>query len=149
MDLTPVATFVLAGVTAVLAAATIFLGWQAKDSVKETKSLIQDQQRARTDDHTAAVEAVYQELVSVAGPVRMVLQHGNLAVRVPFALIAAYHQVLAPLYRGLPPQLGARLTRTYSLLDIQRAAFETMTISVHQLRLVFNEEMVPTANDLR
>src|SRR6266550_1516221 len=79
-----------------------------------------------------AVEAVYQELVAIARPLRLILEHGELGIRVPFATVAAYREVLGPLYRGLPPAVGEQLAKTYSLLDIQRRALDAMNLNVHQ-----------------
>jgi len=137
-------TLVLVGATIAYVYWTKRLADQTATSVKTTKDVLTDQQNARVSDHAAAVEAVFQELVSIAGPLRLVLEHGELAFRVPFALFAAYREVLGPLYRGLPPNLGQQLAKTYSLLDIQRVAFERLTVNVHQLKLVYNEDLVPT-----
>ena len=142
---------ILAGVlvlaTIVYVAYTHRLAGRAKDSADAARDLIQDQRQARADEHAAAVEAVYQELLSVEEPLRMVLE-GSLDVQVPFPLQGAYREVLGPFYRGLPAAVGHRLTRTYSFLDIERRAFEKMTISVGQLKLHFNEELVPTLREL-
>jgi hypothetical protein len=151
-----VATVVTTLLTLVLAFATVMyvresqkLSRATERAVESSKQLVADQQLARQLEHAAAVEAVFHELVAIADPLRLVLEHGNLALRVPFTLFATYRQVLGPFYLGLPPDLGRKVARTYSFLDIQRTAFESMTVIVLQLKLVFNEELATTIAYLR
>ncbi len=142
-------TVVLVGATLAYVLYTNRLAARTGESVQATRDLLADQQNARTQDHVSAVEAVYQELVAIARPLRLILEHGELGIRVPFATVAAYREVLGPLYRGLPPAVGEQLAKTYSLLDIQRRALDAMNLNVHQLNLVFNEDLIPTIDALR
>jgi len=141
-------TLALVGATVAYVFYTNRLAARTADSVQATRDLVRDQQSARIQDHVSAVEAVYQELVAIARPLRLILEHGELAIRVPFATVAAYRDVLGPLYRGLPPEAGEQLAKTYSLLDIQRHALETLSVNAHQLTLVFNEDLIPTIDTL-
>ncbi len=136
--ITAVATVVLALVTWIYVRLTGKLATYAKASVDATEKLIQAEDTRDRAQHSAAVAAVFYDLVEIASPMGMILIHGDPTLYVPFEL-----------HRGLPPAVAQKVTKTQSLLEVMRGRFRGLKFAPAQLVLFYNDDLVPTIDALR
>ncbi len=107
--------------------------------------LIANRERA---EHDAAVIAVFYELLSIAKPIELRLLHGTVTI-VPFGFAGAYRSLVGPLHYRLPPALGHRLAKTFSLVEVVRSQLDSPRYQARQVAITYNDDIVPTLEALR
>jgi hypothetical protein len=146
---TAVATAILAFVTWIYVRLTRTLATYAKASVDATEKLIQAGDARDRAQHSAAVAALFYDLLEIARPMGMILIHGDPTLYVPFEFLSAHRQLIGTLHRGLPSAVAKRVTKTQSLLEVMRGRFQTLKFAPLQLELFYNDDLVPTIHALR
>lgn len=147
--ITAVATAVLAFVTWIYVRLTRRLATYAKASVDATEKLIQAEDARDRAQHSAAVAALFYDLLEIARPMGMILIHGDPSLYVPFEFLSAHRQLIGTLHRGLPAAVAKQVTKTQSLLEVMRGRFQTLKFAPLQLELFYNDDLVPTIHALR
>ena len=108
MSLEAFGVLVTAGATLVLA----FMTWR---SVKASERLIANEEAHRQREYSAALQAVYFELLGIAIPLQYLLTGNPVVIPKGFG---AYQQMLDRLYTRLPVDLGQRLAKTYNMIEL-------------------------------